>query len=81
MQRNKIYAVKTRAVVARELGEDEDWLREVASEMEPEDGVSQVYGINGESITAFSDDGIESLHDFTRENRASEKLFGPQSLP
>ena len=81
MQRNKIYAVKTLAVVARELGEDERWLREVASEVEPEDGVIQVYGIDGESVTAFSDDGIKSLHDYIRENRANEKLVGPRSLP
>ena len=49
--------------------------------METEDGVIQVYGIDGESVTAFSDDGIESLHDYIRENRENEKLFGLRSLP
>jgi len=31
--------------VAEQLGEDEDWLRDVASEMEIEDGVIWVYGV------------------------------------
>jgi hypothetical protein len=80
MQRNKIYSVKTLAVVARELGEDEDWLGEVASEMEPEDGVIRVYGIGEDSTIAFSDDGIESLHDYIEAHRDNEKLFGPRPL-
>ncbi len=42
-------------------GEDEDWLFELAGEMEPEDGLSWVYGVGEDGIPAFSDDGIESL--------------------
>ena len=53
MQRNKIYAVKTLAVVAREIGEDEDWIGEVVAEMEPEDGVIRVFGIDERCIIAF----------------------------
>jgi len=36
---NKVHHVTTITRVAADLGEDEDWLREVASEMEIEDGV------------------------------------------
>ncbi len=81
MQRNKIYAVKTLAVAARALGEDKDRRHEVASEIEIEDGVIRVHGIDGESVIAFSDDGIEGLRYCIRENRENEKLFGPRSLP
>ena len=39
MQLNKIHHVTTIARVATELGVDEDWLWNVAGEMEPEDGL------------------------------------------
>ena len=42
---NKVHHVKTITRVARELGENEDWLFDVAIEMEPEDGVIWVYGV------------------------------------
>ena len=45
MHVNKISHVKTINLVAKELGEDENWLLEVAMEMEPEDGVIWVYGV------------------------------------
>ena len=35
---NKVHHVTTIAKVAEDLGEDEDWLRDVANEMEIEDG-------------------------------------------
>jgi hypothetical protein len=38
-QLNKIHSVRTIALVAQELGENEDWLAELAIEMEPEDGL------------------------------------------
>jgi hypothetical protein len=38
-QLNKIYAIKTIALVAQEMGEDEQWLNEIIDEMEPEDGL------------------------------------------
>ena len=45
MHINKVHHVKTITRVARELGENEDWLFDVAIEMEPEDGVIWVYGV------------------------------------
>jgi hypothetical protein len=50
----------------RPLGEDEDWLCEVAGEMEIEDGVIWVYGIGQDGILAFTDFGIESLIELVR---------------
>jgi hypothetical protein len=43
------------------LGEDEDWLWDVANEMEVEDGVIWVYGVGEDGDLAFTDFGIESL--------------------
>lgn len=37
------------------LGEDEDWLWDVANEMDPEDGVVWVYGTGDDSVMAFTD--------------------------
>jgi hypothetical protein len=41
---NKVHHVTTINRVAEDLGEDEDWLRDVANEMETEDGAIWVYG-------------------------------------
>jgi len=39
MHINKVSSVKIINLVAKDLGEDEDWLFEIAAELEPEDGV------------------------------------------
>jgi hypothetical protein len=44
-QVNKVHHVTTITQVAKDLGEDEDWLRDVSIEMEIEDGVIWVYGV------------------------------------
>ena len=72
-QLNKIYAIKTIALIAHEMGEDEAWLNEIIDEMEPEDGLIWVYGPDGEGTAAFSDFGIESLEDIIRECRRPKK--------
>ena len=41
---NKVSHVKTIDLVAKELGEDGDWLFDVAVGMDTEDGVIWVYG-------------------------------------
>jgi hypothetical protein len=58
---NKVHHVTTIARVAEQLGEDEDWLRDVACEMEIEDGVIWVYGVGEDGVLAFTDFGIENL--------------------
>ena len=45
MNLNKVSYVKTIGLVAKDLGESEDWLCDVATEMEPEDGLIWVYGV------------------------------------
>lgn len=61
MHVNKVSHVKTISHIARELGENEDWLFDVAAEMEPEDGLIWVYGIGDDGVMAFTDFGIETL--------------------
>jgi hypothetical protein len=65
----------------RELGEDEDWLRDVASEMEIEDGVIWVYGVGEDGVLAFTDFGIESLIELIKmyeDDPALLKPYDPQ---
>jgi hypothetical protein len=47
--------------VAEMLGEPEDWLWDVAVEMDQEDGLIWVYGPGDKSVMAFTDFGIETL--------------------
>ena len=61
MHVNKVHSVKTIDRVARELGEDVDWLIDIANEMDTEDGVIWVYGDNVDGVMAFTEFGIENL--------------------
>jgi hypothetical protein len=61
MHVNKVHHVTTITRVAESLGEDEDWLRDVANEMDIEDGVIWVYGLGDDGVQAFTDLGIENL--------------------
>ena len=71
-QLNKESSIKTIDRVAVELGEDADWLFEVASEMEPEDGVIWVFTLEDkDGVMAFTPYGIECLRDLIREHRRS----------
>ena len=58
---NKVHHVHTVTRVAEMLGEDEDWLCDVATEMDQEDGLIWVYGPSETSVMAFTDFGIETL--------------------
>lgn len=58
---NKVHHVRTIARVAEMLGEDEDWLGNVANEMDQEDGLIWVYGPGDDGVMAFTDFGIETL--------------------
>jgi hypothetical protein len=66
MHVNKVHHVTTISRVAEDLGEDEDWLRDVASEMEIEDGIIWVYGVGEDGVLAFTDFGIENLIELVR---------------
>jgi hypothetical protein len=66
MHVNKVHHVTTINRVAEELGENEDWLWDVANEMEIEDGCIWVYGIGEDGILAFTDFGIENLRELVK---------------
>ena len=72
-QLNKVYAVKTIAIAAQELGEDEDWFWDIAKGMEPEGGLIWVHGPSDEGVLAFSDFGIENLCELIAIHRENHK--------
>jgi len=61
MHVNKVHHVTTINRVASDLGENEDYLSDVANEMDIEDGVIWVYGVGDDGVMAFTDFGIENL--------------------
>ena len=75
MHVNKVHHVTTISRVAAELGEDEDWLWDVAAEMEIEDGVIWVYGVGDDSVMAFTDFGIENLRDLIKMHKDDPDLL------
>lgn len=52
---SKVHHVTTIIQVAKDLGEDEDWLRDITIELEIEDGVIWVYGVGEDGVKAFTD--------------------------
>jgi hypothetical protein len=72
---NKISSVKTINLVAKELGESEDWLFDVAAEMEPEDGKIWVYGVGDDGVMAFTDFGIENLIELIKIHKNDPTLL------
>jgi hypothetical protein len=69
MHVNKVYRVRTIDRVAKDLGEDIDFLFDVAIEMEPEDGLIWVHSLDDDSVMAFTDDGVDSLVDLIKIHR------------
>lgn len=66
MHVNKVNRVTTITRLAEDLGEDEDWLRDVANEMDAEDGLIWVCGAGQDGVMAFTDFGIETLIELIR---------------
>ena len=75
MHVNKVYRVSTINRVAQDLGEEEDWLSDVASEMDAEDGRIWVYGVGEDAVMAFTDFGIETLIELIRMYKEDPKLL------
>lgn len=75
MHINKVHHVKTIKRVAADLGEDEEWLSNIANEMEIEDGVIWVYGMGDDGIIAFTDFGIENLIELIRMHKENPDLL------
>ena len=72
MQVNKVTRVRTIDRIAKDLGEDVDFLFDVAIEMEPEDGLIWVLGFGDESVMAFTDDGVDSLVELIKIHRKTK---------
>ena len=79
MHVNKVHHVKTISRVARELGEDEDWLFEIAIGMEVEDGVIWVYDTSEDGEMAFTDFGIENLIDLIKMHKDDPTILARRS--
>ena len=69
MHVNKVSRVKAIDRVAKDLGEDVDFLFDVAIEMEPEDDLIWVLSLGDESVMAFTDDGVDSLVELIKIRR------------
>jgi len=76
-QLNKVHRVTTISRVAEQLGEDPDWLSDVANEMEVEDGVIWVYDVGNDGVMAFTDVGIENLIELIKVYRENPDLLKP----
>ena len=63
---NQVHHITTITQVAKDLGQDEDWLRDIAIEMEIEDGLIWVYGVGEDGVQVFTDFGIENLIELVR---------------
>src|SRR5690242_8886945 len=78
---NKVHHVRTIARVAEMLGENEDWLWDVANEMDQEDGLIWVYGSGDDGVMAFTDFGIETLTGLIEIYKADPDLLKRSSNP
>jgi hypothetical protein len=78
---NKVHHVHTINRVAEMLSEDEDWLWDVAVEMDQEDGLIWVYGPGDESVVAFTDFGIETLTGLIQIYKADPDLLKRSTDP
>jgi hypothetical protein len=78
---NKVHHVRTIALVAEMLGEDEDWLWDVANEMDQEGGLIWVYGPGDDGVMAFTDFGIETLTGLIEIYKADPDLLKRSSDP
>jgi len=75
MHVNKVHHVTTINRVAEQLGVDADWLSDVASEMDIEDGRIVVYGIGDDGVLALTDFGIVNLTELVRMHKQNPGLL------
>jgi hypothetical protein len=61
MQRNKVHHVTVICEVAKQLRVKEDLLHAISLDMDQEDGVIWVYGVDDDGLMAFTDEGIDEL--------------------
>ena len=63
------------------LGENEDWLWNVANEMDQEDGLIWVYGPGDDGVIAFTNFGIETLVELIEGHKADPERLKRSSDP
>ena len=73
---NKTSHVFTISHVAEMLGEDEDWLFDVAAEMDTEDGQLWVVGVGEDGVMAFTEDGIDNLKELIEIHKEDPSIMG-----
>ena len=61
--------VFTVARAAEMLGEDEEWLLELADQLEPEDGCLWIYDTGGRATLGFTERGIGSLKELSIDQK------------
>jgi hypothetical protein len=57
------------ALAVRDLGQSEDLLRDLAADMEPEDGCITVLGLDDDDAPAFTSRGMDRLRELIAELR------------
>ena len=77
MHVNKVSHIRTIDLVAKDIGESVDFIRDVALEMEPEDGVIWIHGLDDESVMAFTDFGVDSLIELIKIHRETTPPLDP----
>jgi hypothetical protein len=76
-----ISAAFTIGYVANRLGEDEDWLFDLSSDMFPGDGCLWVYGVGEDGVPAFTRDGIECLQQIIADKKAAGRAPNRPNSP
>jgi hypothetical protein len=61
--------VYTIAYAAELLGEDEEWLWELADQLEPEDGRLWIYDTDDRATLGFTERGIECLKELSLDQK------------
>ena len=61
--------------VAKMLGEDENWLQDICTDMDPEAGRLTVLGPGDEAITAFTRFGVDNLTELVEMYKADPELL------
>jgi len=74
-----ISALFTIGYVANLLGEDEDWLFDLSTDLFAEDGCLWVYGVGEDGVPAFTRDGIDNLRQIIADERAAGRA--PPQIP
>lgn len=64
--------------VAKMLGEDEEWLRQISINMDPEEGCRWVIGAGEDGCPAFTEYGIECLRQIIVEERPLAAVRKPE---